>query len=128
MSRRRLALLVPLCAALALSLARAQDGAPPPDDPFRDTLEAPDDVAAVRSQSLLLSSLPPMRLRGTLRVQGRAPAALIEVAGAGVHVLRAGDGLLTVIKEGFDVHFDVVQVTDRTIVLRAAGLGTITVR
>lgn len=113
----RLALLVPLAAALALSFARAQEWKDPPEDPFAtpDALRGAGDPAATWSQSFLAVA-PPMAIRGTLRVQGRAPAALLAI-GDVIHVVRPGDRL-SLVQGAVDVPLDVLDVTDRSVSLR----------
>lgn len=127
MTRHRLlVLLAPLCAAL--SLARAQDWPPPPEDPFAAPQVGGADPAAVWSQSLF-GSLPSLSVKGTLRVKDRAPAALLAVGDGTVHVVRPGDRI-SIVKEGIEVPLEVVQVGDRAVLLRIGALegATVTVR
>lgn len=123
----RLLVLAPLVAALALSLARAQDW-PPPDDPFAAPQALGGDPAAVWSQSLF-GALPPLAVRGTLRLEGRPPAALLAVGAGPVHVVRPGDRI-SIVKDGVEVPLDVVAIGDRGVVLRIGALegATVTVR
>ncbi len=126
MTRRRLLALAPLVAALAVSFARAQDW-PPPDDPFAAP-QGVGDPASVWSQSLF-GALPSLSVRGTLRIKGRPPAALLSVGDGGVHVVRPGDRI-SIVKDGVEVPLDIVSVADRSVVLRIGALegATVTVR
>lgn len=113
----------------ALSLARAQDWPPPPDDPFATPqVTGAADPAAVWSQSLF-GALPTLSVKGTLRVKDRAPAALLAVGEGVVHVVRPGDRL-SIVKDGVEVPLEVVQVGDRAVLLRIGALdgATVTVR
>jgi hypothetical protein len=117
MTRLRLVLLAPLLAALAVSFANAQEWSAPPRDPFATppALRGAGDPAATWSQSFLAAA-PPMAVRGTLRVQGRAPAALLAI-GDVVHVVRPGDRL-SVVQGTLELPLDVLDVTDRAILVR----------
>lgn len=130
MTRHRLLLLLaPLCAAALSTLARAQDWPPPPEDPFAaPQVAGAADPAAVWSQSLL-GALPALSVKGTLRVKDRPPAALLAMGDGVVHVVRPGDRI-SIVKEGVEVPLEVVQVAERSVVLRIGALegATVTVR
>lgn len=81
------------------------------------------DVSAIASSS---TDLPPLGVRALLLMRGRAPAALLEVAGESF-LVRAGSKL-HVVREGLDFSLEVLEVGAEGVRVRAPDGATVQVR